>query len=221
MRKWIKRGITTALLLGVLAFAVATTSYYVVRCSTANRVFDNVEDIPYNKVALLLGTAPVTPKGLHNFYFDYRIDAAEKLYKAGKVDYFIVSGDNSKKGYDEPQWMLDSLMVRGIPAEIIYCDYAGFRTLDSVVRTKAIFGQDSITIVSQKFHNERAVYLAEHYGINAVAYNAQDVEWLDKKLQIAIFRESLARVKMYLDMLTGKQPKFLGDKIEITPLLEQ
>ena len=97
MKKWIKRGITTVFLLGVLAFAVATTSYYVVRCSTADRVFDNVEDIPHNKVALLLGTAPVTPKGLHNFYFDYRIDAAEKLYKAGKVDYFIVSGDNSKK----------------------------------------------------------------------------------------------------------------------------
>ena len=75
--------------------------------------------------------------------------------------------------------------------------------------------------MSQKFHNERAVYLAEHHGIDAVAYNAQDVEWLDKKLQIAIFRESLARVKMYLDMLTGKQPKFLGDKIEITPLSEQ
>ena len=93
-------------------------------------------------------------------------------------------------------------------------DYAGFRTLDSVVRAKEIFGQDSITIISQSFHNERALYLAKHYGIEAVGYNAKDVEYWKKKLKIH-GREYLARVKMFIDLYTGKQPKFLGEKIKI------
>lgn len=221
MKKWIKRGIITIFIAGITAVALAVFSFYVVRWNTADNVYDNVDEIPSNNVALLLGTAPITPYGTHNYYFDYRIDAAEKLYKAGKVDLFLVSGDNFSKDYDEPQWMLDSLVARGIPVEIIHCDYAGFRTLDSVVRAKEVFGQDNITIISQKFHNERAVYLAEYYGINAVGYNARDVEYWKKKLEIAIFRESLARVKMYLDMIMDKQPKFLGEKIDITTHKEQ
>ena len=215
MKKWIKRGLVATVVAGAVAVSVLVLCFCVVRWSVADIVFDNVDDIPQNRVALLLGTAPVTPYGLRNLYFDYRIDAAVELYKAGKVEYFLVSGDNHKKGYDEPQWMKDSLVARGVPAEIIHFDYAGFRTLDSVVRAKEVFGQKSITIVSQKFHNERAVYLAEHYGINAVGYNAQDVEWWPKKLEIAIVRESLARVKMYIDLLLGKKPKFLGKKINI------
>ena len=215
MMKWVGKCFLLALCAGVLAVVAAVLCFYVVRWSAAGSVYDNEDDVPYNDVALLLGTAPVTPYGMHNYYFDYRIEAAVKLYNAGKVSHFIVSGDNSRKGYDEPQWMRDSLVAHGVPAEIIHYDYARFRTLDSVVRAKEVFGQNSITIVSQKFHNERAVCLAEYYGINAVGYNAQDVEWWPKKLEIAIVRESLARVKMYLDLLLGKRPKFLGEKIVV------
>lgn len=215
MKKWIKRGVIATVAVGFMAVLAVVLCFYVVRWSAADRVYDNVEDVPYNVVALLLGTAPVTPYGTHNYYFDYRIEAAVKLYEAGKVSYFIVSGDNHKEGYDEPQWMRDSLVKYGVPAEIIHFDYAGFRTLDSVVRAKEVFGQNSITIVSQKFHNERAVFLAKGYGINAVGYNAQDVERWQKKLEIAIARESLARVKMFIDLLLGKKPKFLGNKIDV------
>lgn len=215
MKKYIKRAIIICSLLVLAGIVTAITCYSIVKFSVAERIYNKVEDIPYNKVALLLGTAPVTPYGGHNRYFDYRIDATASLYKSGKISYILVSGDNHKKGYDEPTWMKEALMKQGVPENAIILDYAGFRTLDSVVRSKEIFGQEKITIISQEFHNERAVYLAEHYGIDAVAFNAKDVELLRKKLKIAIFREALSRVKMFIDIATGKEPKYLGEKIEI------
>lgn len=215
MKRYIKRAIIICSLLVLTGIVTAITCYSIVKFSVAERIYNKVEDIPYNKVALLLGTAPVTPYGGHNRYFDYRIDATASLYKSGKISYILVSGDNHKKGYDEPTWMKEALMKQGVPENAIILDYAGFRTLDSVVRSKEIFGQEKITIISQEFHNERAVYLAEHYGIDAVAFNAKDVELLRKKLKIAIFREALSRVKMFIDIATGKKPKFLGEKIEI------
>ncbi|MBR1726941.1 MAG: YdcF family protein [Muribaculaceae bacterium] len=185
-----------------------------VRATAHGRTYDNVSDIPHNRVGLLLGTSPTTPRGTHNYYFTHRINAAAELFHAGKVDYLLISGDNSSKHYDEPTMMRDSLLLHGVPADRIVLDYAGFRTLDSVIRAKEVFGQSSFTIISQKFHNERALVQARHYGIDAIAYNADDVilgyPWL--KVQC---RERLARVKLYLDLLTGKQPKFLGEKVNI------
>jgi len=105
-------------------------------------------------------------------------------------------------------------MTQGIPDSIIVLDYAGFRTFDSVVRAKEIFGQNNLTIISQQFHSERAVYLAEHFGILAVSYNAKDVDILRKKIKMST-REPLARVKLYLDLIINKQPKYHGDKIQI------
>ncbi|WP_288317118.1 ElyC/SanA/YdcF family protein [uncultured Muribaculum sp.] len=194
--------------------ATASICFSIVKSNADNRLYSDVKQIPHNKVGLLLGTAPVTPWGVHNNYYDYRINAAIELFKAGKIDYILVSGDNHSTDYDEPSCMRDSLLVKGVPKDKIILDYAGFRTLDSVVRAKEIFGQDSITIISQSFHNERALYLAKHYGIEAVGYNAKDVEYWKKKLKIH-GREYLARVKMFIDLYTGKQPKFLGEKIKI------
>lgn len=178
-----------------------------------NKQFSHLDSIPNNKVALVLGTAKYLRNGNINPYYRYRIDAAVTLYQAGKIEYIIVSGDNSRKGYDEPTDMLNSLMEAGVPEDKIYLDYAGFSTLDSVVRAKAIFGQENITIVSQKFHNERALYLASKHGIKAVGYNAQDVSKnLSRSMQI---REYLARVKMMLDLTFGKEPKFFGETVNI------
>lgn len=203
-----------AILLLVGGILTALVCFKVVEYNANDKLYSNTDGIPHNKVGLLLGTAPITPWGTHNNYFDYRINAAVELFKANKVDYILVSGDNHSTDYDEPSCMRDSLMVRGIPEDKIILDYAGFRTLDSVVRAKEIFGQDSITIISQPFHNERAIYLANNYGIEAIGYNAQDVEYWKKKLKIH-GREYLARVKMFIDLYTGKQPKFLGEKIVI------
>lgn len=201
----------------MLIIVCAGTSFIcfsIVKNNAENRLYSDVMKIPHNKVGLLLGTAPVTPWGVHNNYYDYRINAATELFKAGKIDYILVSGDNHSTDYDEPSCMRDSLMIRGIPKDKIILDYAGFRTLDSIVRAKEIFGQNSITIISQQFHNERALYLAKRYGIEAVAYNAKDVEYWKKKLKIH-GREYLARVKMFIDLYTGKKPKFLGERIKI------
>ena len=206
--------IKTIAWLAVACLALIATCDIAVKATAHGRTYDNVSDIPHNRVGLLLGTNSTTPRGTHNYYYTHRINAAAELFHAGKVDYLLISGDNSSKHYDEPTMMRDSLLLHGVPADRIVLDYAGFRTLDSVVRAKEVFGQSSFTVISQKFHNERALVQARHYGIDAIAYNADDVilgyPWI--KVQC---RERLARVKLYLDLLTGKQPKFLGEKVNI------
>lgn len=205
----------------IIISAIAVVGIVVVVCNVlvtgnaSGKVFNRVEEIPHRKVGLLLGTAPVTPWGTKNLYFTYRIDAAAKLFHAKKVDFLIVSGDNHSTDYDEPTCMRDSLVACGVPNERIISDYAGFRTLDSVVRCKAIFGQDSVTIISQPFHNERAIYLAGHNQIDAIAFNAQDVTSVWTTWLKIHSRELLARVKMFIDLVVGKQPRFLGEKVEI------
>lgn len=191
------------------------TSYISVENVAKEYVYGNTDEIPYKKVGLLLGTNPIGPSGGPNYYFTYRIEAAVRLYEAGKISCILVSGDNHSKDYDEPKCMKEALMKKGIPESVIYLDYAGFRTLDSIIRAKEIFGQDSFTIISQKFHNERAIYLARHYGISAIGFNAKDVRMAATNLKIAIGRESMARVKMYIDILFNKRPKFLGEQITI------
>lgn len=178
------------------------------------KVYNKIENIPYNRVGLVLGTIKYLENGRVNLYYLYRIDSAEKLFKAGKVKYLIVSGDNSRYGYNEPKDMKDDLVKRGIPAKYIYEDFAGFRTLDSVVRAKEVFNQNSITIISQKFHNERAIFIAKRKNINAIGFNAKDINGT-KALKVKL-REYLARVKVILDLyILNTKPKFFGDKIEI------
>ena len=143
----------------------------------------------------------------------YRIDAAVKLFRQGKIKYLIVSGDNGRKEYNEPETMRADLISAGVDSSKIFLDYAGFRTFDSVVRLKEIFGQDAVTIISQPFHNERAIYIATGEKINAIGFNAKDVNSrVGMKTQI---REKLARVKVIIDFWFGKKPKFLGNKIQI------
>lgn len=177
-------------------------------------ITDRVEELPFNKCGLLLGTSKYRAEGGINPFFAKRLDAAADLYRAGKIDCIIASGDNSMKNYNEPRAMLQGLKERGIPAEKLHPDFAGFRTLDSVVRAKEIFGQNSITVISQKFHNERAVYIGRKWGIDVTGYNALD--WDDADGIPVRIREIFARFKAFIDVnLTGEQPKFLGEKIRI------
>lgn len=186
---------------------------------TAAQIYSEVITIPQNKVGLLLGTSPKLKNGNNNLYFDYRILAAVELYKAGKIKYILISGDNRREEYNEPEEMKKALIQKGVPEKFIYLDYAGFRTLDSVVRAKEVFGQNQLTIISQRFHNERAIYLAEKNGINAIGYNAKDVNaYAGLKTNI---RELLARVKMFIDLAIDKQPHFLGEKIIIGKIINQ
>ncbi len=195
------------LIIVVISIGVVST-YHWMSFKTRHQVYDSVNAIPKNKVGLLLGTGKYAASGNINLFYKFRIDAVVKLYKAGKIEYILVSGDNSRKDYDEPTDFKKDLIAKGIPEDRIFLDYAGFRTLDSVVRAKEIFGQTSITIISQKFHNQRAIYIAKQYGIDAVGFNAKDV-------YNSHFREYLARSKASLDLVFNVQPKFLGEKIVI------
>lgn len=199
-------------IVAIVCIGVIITDYKI-SYQAKDYIYDTVEAIPKNKVGLLLGTVKHLSNGNTNLYYTYRINATVALYKAGKIEFVLVSGDNGRKTYDEPTTFKEDLIARGIPENKIFLDYAGFRTLDSVIRAKRIFGQDAITIISQEFHNERAIYLAKHNDLNAIAYNAKDVSGrYGLKVQL---REYLARSKASIDVLFNVEPKFLGEKIEI------
>ncbi len=201
------------LILSVLLTLVVGTVHYVVNTATSRQIYNDINQIPKNRVGLLLGTAKYNDKSKNiiNVYYQHRIDAAVALYMAGKIDFIIVSGDNSTLYYNEPLLMKNDLIARGVPAKCIYMDNAGFRTLDSILRCRDVFGQTRFTIISQRFHNQRAVYIANHKNVQTVAFNAEDG---DSFWDVAI-REKMARVKMMLDLLMNKQAKLYGDNIEI------
>ncbi|KPH12092.1 vancomycin high temperature exclusion protein [Chryseobacterium sp. ERMR1:04] len=213
MNKIIKTIFKIFLLLIVAGFIFIAWANYSIKKESDASVSYNIADVPETKTALLLGTSKNLNSGLPNAYFYNRIQAAIDLYKSGKIKYIIVSGDNSTKDYNEPEDMLLTLMKYGIPQDHIFLDHAGFRTLDSVVRAKEIFGQTKLVIISQKFHNERAVFLAKQNGIEAFGYNAKDVnKYAGFKTNM---REYLAKAKAYWDLLLGVEPKFGGEKILI------
>ncbi len=215
-KRWLKRIFLTigiAFLLG--AAFVAWANFAAVHASRG-KLFDDVDQVPQGKVGLVFGTTDRF-QDRENLYFRYRIDAAEKLWKAGKIRVILVSGDNREKYYNEPEKMKRALIERGVPANRIACDYAGLRTLDSVVRAKEIFGLNEAIFISQRFHNERAVYLAQANGMKVTGFNARDVgsrAGLKTKA-----REVGARVKMWLDVrVLGTRPKHLGEKEELPDL---
>lgn len=177
------------------------------------KLYANIMDIPYVKTGLLPGTSKYISVGKLNPYYVYRIEAAVNLLKLGKISFIIISGDNSSRYYNEPAQMRMDLLAAGIDSMRIFSDYAGFRTFDSMVRLKAIFGQDSVTVISQPFQNERAIYIASREGIYAIGFNAKDVD-IKSGFKVQ-FREKLARVKVFLDYLLGIKPRFLGEKIDI------
>ncbi|MFN8257487.1 MAG: ElyC/SanA/YdcF family protein [Bacteroidales bacterium] len=198
----------------VFIVIIIVISNVIVELNARNYIYNSPRYIPSNQVGLLLGTSKYLAGGSINPYYIYRIEACVELLRQGKIKYIIVSGDNRKKNYNEPLQMRNDLIEYGINPAVIFLDYAGFRTLDSVIRAKEIFGQTSFTIISQPFHNKRAIYIAQTKGINAVALNARDVKpTFGLKVQV---RETFARVKLMIDLyLINKQPKFLGEKITI------
>lgn len=197
-------------LLWILSIGIGMILAVLIICNTIvvsnskGKLFDNVAEIPYNSYGLLLGTSPITPDGRHNYYFDNRIEAAFELYNAGKIDYIIASGGDyradEKFGCDEPAAMRDSLIKRGVNPERILLDYDGTRTIRSFQNVKQLFGVDSLTIISQAYHNPRALYMAKRFGIDAVAFNAKEPETTIHKLKNHL-REYLARVKLFIDLL--------------------
>jgi SanA protein len=208
-----KKIFPTLLITATLALIFTYWANYKISNDAKSYVFDNVNDVPAVETGLLLGTGKLLPNGYINLYFKYRIDAALELFKAGKIRYLIISGDNGRKDYNEPEDMKNELIKGGVPDSVIYLDFAGFRTFDSVIRAKKIFGQNKLISISQKFHNERMVYIARTNEIEAYGYNARDV---NKSAGVRTnLREFFARAKVFLDMLINREPRFLGEKIKI------
>ena len=211
MRQKIRRLVVVA---GILSLLAAIGAGLLVRGASRGRIFSDVSAIPHRKVGVVLGCSERLSGGGANLFFAYRVAAAALLVKAHKVDYLIVSGDNHVVGYDESTDMKSALVRAGVPAAKVYCDFAGFRTLDSIIRAKAVFGQTNITVISQEFHNQRASYIARHEGMDALGFNARAVGSYHSFRTTV--REQFARVKTVLDVsLLGTRPKFLGPRVEI------
>lgn len=181
--------------------------------SAAGRVYSGLDALPYRPVALVLGTSKYSRGRLNSFYVG-RMRAAAELYHAGKVDGILVSGDNGTASYNEPAEMAADLIALGVPAEHITADYAGFRTLDSIYRAGDVFGLDSYTIVSQPFHIERALYLADQKGHDAIGYAARGPQgYWGQRIRA---REVLARAKAVLDVeLLHVGPRYLGEPVYV------
>ncbi|WOK08905.1 ElyC/SanA/YdcF family protein [Imperialibacter roseus] len=198
-------------MLGALVFAFVIASNVWIMWKTTDDIHFNVEEIPAVDVGVVLGTSKRSVDGGANSFFTTRMEAAAKLYKAGKVKHLILSGDNNTKYYNEPQDMFNALLVLGVPAQDMTMDYAGFRTLDSIVRSKEVFGQNEIVIITQQFHAYRALFISKFYGIKAVTFASDDAA--KSGMKSVVSREWLARPKAILDLYVLKQPpKFLGEK---------
>ena len=197
---------------GLLVWGIADVG---IRIASSDRLYDKtmVAQVPNARAAVVLGCVRILKDGCRNQFYGYRIRAAAELYKAGKVKAIIVSGDNHIKGYDEPSDMKEDLVAAGIPAEKIVCDYAGFRTLDSVVRAKEVFGAEKFIVVSQPFHVRRALFLAWGFGCDAYGYAAEDVRGINSIM--TLLREQLAKVAALMDVVIRRQPKFLGAREEL------
>lgn len=193
-----------AICFGTVFWALAST--LLIEKSTESYLYDSIETVPSKEYALVLSANKNGKFGI-NQYFQYRMEAVANLYFNKKVKKIIVSGDNHIKTYDETTDMANYLIAMGVPDSVIIRDYAGFRTLDSVVRSKKVFNCKSLIIVSQKFHNQRAVFIAHQNGIDAVGYNAKDVE---SKNNLTHLREIGAKFVAVLDLFVFcRQPKFL------------
>jgi SanA protein len=210
MRKKLLRIGIVLVLVPLLALVICN---FLINSFAEGKTYNSTSQIPKNQVGLILGTSKKIIGGQPNPYYENRISATVALYNANKINFILVSGDNGSIYYNEPNTMKKDLVAKGIPEEHIFLDYAGFRTLDSMVRAKEVFGLTEVTVISQKFHNERAIYIAEKKGLKAIGFNATDIAF-ESGLRVQL-REYFARVKVFLDLALKVQPRFYGDKITI------
>lgn len=208
MKRVTKYIICTIIVLFILCITSMLICNQIVVNNAEGKVFSDIDSIKYNKVGLLLGTTPQARiTKVKNYFFIYRIDAAEELYKAGKIEKILISGDeNSLDGINEPECMRDSLVARGVPERAIILDGKGYRTINSVINANKLYGLKSFTIISQEFHNERALYQAEHLGLdveNLQGCNAKMPK--SRRAFLTTIREYFARVKMFIDLMSFEE----------------
>jgi SanA protein len=199
-------------LIALAAIAFAAWADKTIEARAAGRVFESLQATPAREVGLVLGTSKYANGRLNSFY-SARIRAAAELYQAGKIKAILVSGDNGRADYNEPEQMKADLVALGVPAEYITADYAGFRTLDSIYRAGEVFGLSSYIVVSQEFHLERAIYLADQRGHDVIGYAARTPSgYWGRRVRA---REVLARAMAIVDVALLREPRFLGEAVQV------
>lgn len=198
------------------AFAAATLlgigSYFYIVAATGQYVYSSIEKVPHAQAAMVLG-ASVRQDGTLSPVLRARADAAAELYRAGEVRKILVTGDNSEVAHNEVNPTGKYLLLLGIPKADIFLDHAGFDTYSSMYRARDVFGIESVVIISQPFHLPRAVFAARALGLEAFGLEAAPLagdflyNWL---------REVPATWKALFDLAFLRQPKYLGEKIDIT-----
>ncbi len=198
----------------VLLLLISMIAANLVIGSYARHTTNRISELQPVHCAILLGTSKWLRGGIRNLYYQNRIIAAAELYRSGKCKKIIVSGDNATIYYNEPMTMKRDLVTMGVKGDDVICDYAGFRTLDSIIRFKEIFSQRKGIVISQKFQNTRAVYIGRSYGIDLHGFNARDVQvYYGFKTK---FREFFSKAMCVLDVhFFYTQPKFLGEKVSV------
>ncbi len=194
LRLWLGGLCLAALLLGVIIYADVRHQ--------GKPIYDTIAASPSAPVAIVLGA--------QGFVLQDRVDTGAALYKAGKVKKLLMTGDNHRDDYNEPEEMRRMALADGIPDQDIVLDYAGFRTYDSLYRARDIFGVRQALVVSQRYHLPRALYLGRRLGMNVVGVSATrrayvGQSWFD-------VREVLAVEAAWLDIQTHRRPKFLGKR---------
>ncbi|NMP27152.1 outer membrane permeability protein SanA [Rahnella sp. SAP-1] len=208
----IKRLIVSFISICVVMLIIAIGLDRWISWRTQDYIYDEVQELPYRQVGVVLGTAKYYRTGVINQYYLYRMQGAINAYNSGKVKYLLLSGDNALQSYNEPMTMRRDLMAAGIPSSDIVLDYAGFRTLDSIVRTRKVFDTNDFLIITQRFHCERALFIALHMGIQAQCFAVPS----PKDILTVRVREIFARLGALNDLyLLKRQPRFLGPLIPI------
>lgn len=200
---WVKKLWKWLLLLFVLMVGIDLGTSYLVK----DQVYTDIEQLPKREYAVVLGTAKYYPSGAPNLYYKYRLEAAKSLFSQQKVDYFLMSGDNKTAYYNEPKMMSSDLLKMGVSAEAIKQDYAGYSTLDSILRADKVFQLKPFTIVSQQFHCERALLIAHFHRINAICFAAK---YPENHYRVRV-REFFARTAMVLSLFVGAEPSTLEE----------
>jgi SanA protein len=206
--RWFRKIIFWSVTVGLLFFVLCNV--WVVT-TTAGKIYTDQAELPDHRMALVLGTSSKSAGGGPNPFFEKRMETAADLFRNGKIDHFILSGDNRSRYYNEPMQMRKALIEKGVPATSITLDYAGLRTLDSIIRCKQIFGQDRITIITQPFHSYRALFISNYFDIDAVAMVAGEPNF-ENSIKVRL-REYLARTKAVLDLyFLHSAPRHPGQK---------
>jgi len=176
----------------------------------ADFCFDNLDEVPQADAIIVLGASVYNERPSPTL--TERLDTALELYDSGKAQKIILSGDHGTKEYDEVSVMKDYMLDKGVMREDLFLDHAGFNTYDSMYRAKEIFCVNSLLISTQQFHINRSVYIARKLNIEAYGYPSK--KWSNYYSQVYGFRESLAKIKAFIDVeILRRKPKFLGDTV--------